>query len=284
MSKKNTLTLRVKFACKEVPSTAVRRRVELALGKFIAQLRDYCASRGAAFPDGIELNFPDGSHYNFSGPKSKKLTEGQKEILTAIGTRHRLEMYELLADSDSERIGPILKEVFESIGNTDAARERIAKTKATYFKLRLGKLSRSEKERGAFEFFAEWQEAERYDAESIRALSLVGPMRIAYLTQVFHALSSRDAEFFAALTRAIQRAERFKKHDRARIKRRLIETDELVRPADPISHWKEILEKHVPDWKDTPQNFQHLLDECGIPFERGEFRRKRVEKREKNTR
>ena len=64
----------------------------------------------------------------------------------------------------------------------------------------------------------------------------------------------------------MQREKKFSKHERVRIKKRLLEANEFVHPTCSILTWLEILHKFAPDWKDSHENFRALLDECGIRY------------------
>jgi hypothetical protein len=263
--KNNKWTLRFRFMFregKEFPP-ATREKFESAVSNFIAQIFNYCASRGVAFPDDLELNFPDGSCQKFSGSKDKPLTSAEKEILCEAGR-------------------PIFLDFLESIARNEMERASIVKAKQTYEKMLFG---RSEKTRTAFEFLRRWQNAKKYYAENPgRALSLIAPMWMVYLTPLLNALNALDSEFFERLAKAMRRSHSY----REKLKKRLIETDELIHPIGRVQTWKEIGKKYCPRELDDPPNLQKLFKECGIRFEKvGEFRRKRLERvwnRKKNTR
>jgi hypothetical protein len=261
--RKNEATLRLKFKGIEW-RPSVRRKIESAVSKFVAQISDYCASRGAPFPDCVQLNFPDGSSQKFSSATPGPLTKRQKEILNESGRLIFLEFLKSVAKSEAE---------FASLDKAAKAYEKLL------FGRRL-----PEKKRAAAEFLRLWRNAKFYDDESARttnAISLIAPMRMVHLTPLLNALDAHDAEFFEGLAEAMKRAQ----SERDKVRKRLIEMDELVHPTGPKPTWKEIRRKHCPEHKDSPQNFQKLLRDCGIPFESvGEFRgRKRVRKRKKNT-
>jgi hypothetical protein len=258
-------TLRIKGKAKVIewrPSD--RQKIESATFKFVAQISDYYASRGVAFPDSVELNFPDGSRQKFSRTKAA-LTKRQKEILRESGR-------------------PIFLDFLKSIAKSEDESADIEKAKKVYEKMVFGG-GPSEKKRAASEFLRRWDNARLYDKESLipEAISLIGPMRMIYLTPLLNALNAHDPEFVEALAGAMKMSH----SERDKVRKRLIEVDELVHPTGPRPTWRAIWRKHCPDHKDSPQNFQKLLRECGIPFEGvGEFRgngRKRVRKRKKNT-
>ena len=97
-----------------------------------------------------------------------------------------------------------------------------------------------------------------------------------------------ESELFRAIADYID-ALKAQKGDRGR---RLLVTESLYRYLSeveaekrPILSWKEVREKFWPDYQDTNQNFQKFLRERGIPFDPvGEFHRRRVKNRKKNTR
>jgi hypothetical protein len=165
-------------------------------------------------------------------------------------------------------------------GNNDAG---VAKAAQVYKRLLFG---RSDGEsRAAAEFLWEWQNMKPYYDSSQPGPPIQLPLRWVLLAPLMDALDSCDAEFFEALARAMRRGPR---SEREKVKKRLIEKGELIRPTDRIQSWREIWNKYCPEHKDTAQNFQKLLKECGIQFgPAGEFDRKkaeRVRKPKKNTR
>ena len=99
-----------------------------------------------------------------------------------------------------------------------------------------------------------------------KAICLIGPLRIGALQPLMKALHERDAEFFRCLADAMQREKKFSKHERVRIKKRLLEATELVHTTSSIPTWREILHKYARDWKHSRENFRALLDECGIRY------------------
>ncbi len=161
-------------------------------------------------------------------------------------------------------------------------RANIEKARLAYEKAVFGKF-RSQKRRAASEFLWRWRSAEMYDRESPPAelMSLIMPDRKGLIALYLGALNAGDAEFLEGVAEAM----RLLRSERANVRKRLIEIDELVRPTGPTPHWKEIWQKHCPDHKDSPQNFQHLLDGCGIPYRVGVWRggRNCVRQRKKNT-
>jgi hypothetical protein len=227
-------------------SPFLQRKLKLALLRFVMQLRKFCASRRLTFPDDLELIFPGGRHYTFS--RRKSLTNIQKRILKEYGTRFRLQLCKMIAEDEQER-------------------RRIEKAESAYDSVRFPGRRKSAEKRAAYEFLVLWQEGEVFDrAYPHKALCWIAPLRVGALEPLLNALSERDAEFFQGLASAMRSANRFSKHERVRIKKRLLETDELVHPTGPILSWLEILRKHAPDWKDSHENFRALLDECGIRY------------------
>jgi hypothetical protein len=184
----------------------------------------------------------------------------------------------------SREIGqPMFLWWLESIAKNERARANLAKAKRVYERVLFG---RSDGEsRAASEFLWRWQNAKLYQGESTQLEPTAEmPMRLVFLAPLVNALNSFDAEFFEALAKAMRRA----RSEREKLKKRLIEIDGLVHPIGRILSWREIWNTHCPEHNDTPQNFQKLLNECGIEFEKvGEFRRKklkRVRNRKTNTR
>jgi hypothetical protein len=254
----------------ELSSLTDRSKVESAGAKFFDQAGHYCASIGVAWPSRIDFNFPDGRPVRFSRSKLKgpPLTERQEKIVR-----------ELLA--------PMFLEFCESIACTEADREKIKKNKEQYEKAVFGKL-RNEKgkaNRAGAEFLRGLKLAELYHRENPNpALSVIATIRMAYATPLFQALIGNNTEFVQGILKQMRRS----LSERRSIKKRLIETDELRHPTGPTLTWKQILEKYASDYKDSNENFRHLLEECGIPFElvgthRDNNNRKAVKKRSKNT-
>jgi hypothetical protein len=175
---------------------------------------------------------------------------------------------------------------FKAANETDRA--LLAKAKRVYERVLFG---RSDGEsRAVSEFLWQWQTAKLYQYESTQLEPTAQmPMEMAsellfLLAPLVDALNSSDAKFFEALAKAM----RCTRSEREKLKKRLIEIDELIHPTGRILSWQEIWKTYCPEHKDTPQNFQKLLKECGIQFgPAGEFRRKkleRVQKHKKNTR
>ena len=194
-------------------SPSVRQKIESATSKFVAQISDYCASRGLAFPDGVELNFPDGSRQKFSSRSKPPLTKRQKEILHESGR-------------------PIFLDFLKSIARSEDESADIEKAKKVYEKMVFGGRP-SEKKRAASEFLRRWDNAKLYDRESLipEAISLIAPMRIIYLAPLLDALNARDAEFVEALAGAMKMSQ----SERDKVRKRLIEVDELVHPTGPTN-------------------------------------------------
>jgi hypothetical protein len=257
-------THRLRFKGEALDGHRFRQKLESDTSEFVAQISDYFASRGVAFPDGVEFTFPDGSRKKFSRTKAAPLTKRQKEILHESGRLIFLDSLKSIAKSEDESAD-------------------IEKAKKVYEKLVFGRGGPSEKKRAASEFLRRWDNARLYDDESLKSEAISLPMRMIYLTPLLNALDAHDAEFVEALTEDMKMSQ----SERDKVRKRLIEVDELVHPTGPIPTWRAIWRKHCPDHEDSPQNFQKLLRECGIPFESvGEFRgngRKRVRRRKKNT-
>jgi hypothetical protein len=188
----------------------------------------------------------------FSGPP---VTDRQKEISHEIGR-------------------PIFLWWLEYVATNEMERAKIAEARRAYEKVLFG---RPNKNRLASEFLWRWQNAKMYQGESTQPESTAKmPMRLVFLAPLLNALNALDAEFFERLAKAMRRA----LSEREKVKKRLIEIDELVHPTGQVPTWREIWQKHCPDHIDTPSNFQKLLKECGIQFEKvGEFRRKEPLKR-----
>jgi hypothetical protein len=189
MNKKNESTLRVRFKFKEGTafSPAVQNKVESACASFVAQIFDYCASRGVAFPSGVHLNFPNGSRQKFSRTTPKALTKRQKEILRESGAR-------------------ILADFLQSVAQSDEERDAFGEWKQNYDKAFFGKTSNSDTKREAMEFLRRWRNAELYDRESgtAEAISLVAPLRMVFLTPLLNALKRLDVDFFEGLAEAVR--------------------------------------------------------------------------------
>ena len=128
-------------------SPSVRQKIESATSKFVAQISDYCASRGVAFPDGVELNFPDGSRQKFSSRSKPPLTKRQKEILHESGR-------------------PIFLDFLKSIARSEDESADIEKAKKVYQKMVFGGRP-SEKKRAASEFLRRWDNENSIDRESL---------------------------------------------------------------------------------------------------------------------
>jgi hypothetical protein len=163
--------------------------------------------------------------------------------------------------------------------NNDAG---VAKARQVYERLLFG---RSDGEIAAAEFLWEWQNMKPYYDSSQLGPPIQLPLRWFLLAPLMDALDSSDVVWFEALIKAMRRGAR---SEREKLKKCLIEIDDLIRPVGRILSWREIWNTYCPEHKDTPQNFQKLLKECGIQFgPAGEFDRKkgeRVRKRKKNTR
>ena len=180
MSKSSKATLRVKASLNN-PSPLARRKLELALSRVVMRLRKFCASRGLTFPDDLELNFPDGRHYSFSGRAYKRLTNPQKEILKEYGTPFRFQFLKMIAKDEHER-------------------RWIEKAESAYDKVLFGGRRNSEKKRAAYEFLVHWRLEESFDAAyPHKAMCLIEPLRIGALRPLLNALHERDAEFFKCL-------------------------------------------------------------------------------------
>jgi hypothetical protein len=266
MSRKNKSTmLRVKLRGIEL-SPAARKKLESDIFYFVVQLFYYCFDHHVAFPDGDALTFPTirGYFVTSSLGRAKSKEERQKKILREIGRPVVLDMLQFCAKNEIERAN-------------------IEKAKLAYEKAVFGKF-RSQKRRTASEFLWRWRSAEMYDRESRPAelMSLIMPDRKGLLAVYLGALNAGDAEFLEGVAEAMRRS----RSERANVRKRLIEIDHLVHPTGPIPHWKDIWQKHCPDHKDSPQNFQHLLDGCGIRYDKGVWRgnkTKCVQKPQKNT-
>ncbi len=264
--KKRSTTLRVKLKGIELPPAA-RKKLESDLFYFVGQLFYYCSDHHVAFPDGAALTFPIIKGYLVTTllgrPKSKE--ERQKEILRESGTSR-----------------PMVLDILQFRAKNEVERANIEKARLAYEKAVFGKF-RSQKRRAASEFLWRWRSAEMYDRESPPAelMSLIMPDRKGLIALYLGALNAGDAEFLEGVAEAM----RLLRSERANVRKRLIEIDELVRPTGPTPHRKEIWQKHCPDHKDSPQNFQHLLDGCGIPYRVGVWRggRNCVRQRKKNT-
>jgi hypothetical protein len=167
--------------------------------------------------------------------------------------------------------------------NNDMDREGIAKAAQVYAQVLFGR-SKGES-RAAAEFLWEWQNMKLYFEAVEPEPTVQMPARFVFLAPLVEALNSGNPELFEGLAKAMRRGAR---SERDRLKKHLIEIDALIRPVGRILSWRDIWNTYCPEHKDTPQNFQKLLKECGIQFEKaGEFRRKkleRVKKRKKNTR
>src|SRR5262249_33296945 len=188
-----------------------------------------------------------------------------------------------------ELLMPMFLEFCESIANAEADSEKIKKNKEQYEKVVFGKLRNDQEKanRAGAAFLRSLQLAESYHRENPVALanrteaaSVVDRIRTVFGTPLFQALIENNTEFM----RGILEQMRHSLSKRQQIKKRLIETDELRHPTGRVLTWKEIWQKYCPDYIDTSENFQHLLRDCGIPFEpAGVFRRQHVRKPERNT-
>jgi hypothetical protein len=238
----------------ELRAPADRSKVEQAAAKFFDQASHYCASLGVALPGRIELNFPDGSHLIVSRPKLKTpaLTEQQLEIV-----------HELLM--------PIFLEFCESIACTEADHE-IKKMKQQYEKAVFGKFRNNKGKRAGAGFLRGLQLAELYHRENpSQGSQAIALIRTVYGSPLFGALIGNDTEFVQGILEQMGHS----LSERQKLKKRLIEIDELRHPTGPELTWKEIWRKYCPKHIDTPENFQKLLKECGIPFGKaGEWRGK----------
>lgn len=253
----------------ELSSPGERSRVESAGAKFLGAAQHLCASLAVALPSTIEFNFPDGDSIVFSRQQSNgvvQLTERQKQIV-----------HELLM--------PTFLEFCESIASTEADREKIKKNKETWERAVFGKLTNKKAQRAGAEFLRGLQLAELYHKENpgrgSQALPVIAQIRTVHGSPLFEALIENNTEFVQGILEQMRRSQ----SERQELKRRLIEIDELRHPTGPLPTWKEIWQKYCPDHIDSAQDFQKLLRECGIPFAPvGEFDRKRVQNRKKNTR
>jgi hypothetical protein len=169
----------------------------------------------------------------------------------------------------------------KSIARSEVESANIEKAKKMYEKVVFGRCL-SEKKRAAAEFLRLWDNAKLYDRESatVKRISMRVPSRIVHLTPLVNALNAHDVEFVEGLAQAMKRSQ----SERDKVRKRLIE----IYPTGPRLTWREIWQKHVPGHKDSPQNFQKLLNECGFPFEgvgvfRGGNGLKCVQVRKKNT-
>ena len=97
----------MKFAFKEGIKVSefppIRKKIEFASHGFIIQLSEYCASRGVAFPETVEINFGRGHSLVFSRPKFKVQTKRQKEILRESGMPMLLDFLERCARDETGR-------------------------------------------------------------------------------------------------------------------------------------------------------------------------------------
>lgn len=252
----------------ELSSLADQSKVESAGAKFFDQAGQFCASLVVAWPRRLEFTFPDGDRVIFSKPRLKGplLTEAQKKIVR-------------------ELLMPMHLEFCEAIARTEADREKIRKNKEEYEKAVFGKSLKNKRQRAGAEFLRGLQLAELYHRENSsrgsQALPVIALIRTVYGSPLFEGLVGNDTEFVQGILKQMGHSQ----SERQKLKKRLIEIDELRHPAEAAPTWKDIWQKHCPDHIDTPQNFQHLLDECGIPYSPvGEFDRKRVQNRIKNTR
>ena len=247
----------------ELSSPGERSRVESAGAKFFDAAQHLCASLAVALPSTIEFNFPNGDSIIFCRQQSNgvvHLTERQKQIV-----------HELLM--------PSFLELCESIASTEADREKIKKNKETWERAFFGKLTNKKAQRAGAEFLRSLQLAELYHRENpsrgSQALPVIAHVRTVYGSPLFEALIEHNTEFVQGILEQMRRAQ----SERQKLKKRLVEIDELRHPTGPLPTWKEIRQKYSPHYMDTPQNFQTLLGECGIAFApTGEFRRKRLKK------
>jgi hypothetical protein len=252
-------------------SPAERSKIESAGAKFVYEGVHRCASLSMAWPSRIEFNFPNSRPVGFLMPKLKgpPLKARQEDIVRQL-------------------LMPRFLESSESIACTEANREKNKKNKEQYEKAVYGKI-RNEKEarqRDGAEFLRGLQLAEFYHRENPsrgnEVLPLIALIRTVYGSSLFEALIGNNAEFVQGILEQMGHW----LSERRQLKKRLIEIDEIRHPtgAEPTT-WKDIWQKYCPDHIDRPQNFQKLLRECGIPFPPvGEFDRKRVQNRRKNTR
>jgi hypothetical protein len=253
----------------ESSSPADRSKVKSASEKFFDQAGHLCASLAVAWPSHIEISFPDGSGVCIRKAKLRGpvLTERQKQIVR-------------------ELLMPMVLEFRESIACTEADREKIKKQKEQHERLVLTKL-KNEREKAGAEFLRCLQLAELYHRENPalsrkprRALSVIARIRTVYGTPLFQALIANDTDFVNGISQQMGHS----LSERQKLKKRLIEVDELRHPTGPVPTYSQIWQNYCPGHIDTPENFQHLLKECVIPFAPvGLFRGKHVRKHEKNT-
>jgi hypothetical protein len=95
-------THRLRFKGEAIDGHRFRQKLESDTSEFVAQISDYFASRGVAFPDGVEFTFPDGSRKKFSRTKAAPLTKRQKEILHESGRLIFLDSLKSIAKSEDE--------------------------------------------------------------------------------------------------------------------------------------------------------------------------------------